>query len=83
MAIGEDKPAEHIVRAILEMCAGLNLTVVAEGIEEVDQAESLKHFGCQAGQGFLFGKPQNATKTAGYIREFRRIAKSDREVKIA
>lgn len=69
-AIGEDKPAEHIVRAILEMCAGLDLTVVAEGIEEVRQAESLKRYGCHAGQGYLFGKPQDARKTLGYIREF-------------
>lgn len=83
MAIGEDKPAEHIVRAILEMCQGLDLTVVAEGIEEIGQAESLKRFGCHAGQGYLFGKPQDATKTMSYIREFRRIAKSDREAKIA
>lgn len=83
MAIGEDKPAEHIVRAILEMCAGLNLKVVAEGIEEINQAESLKDFGCHAGQGYLFGKPQNATKTMGYIREFGRIAQSDRQAKIA
>lgn len=83
MAIGEDKPAEHIVRAILEMCAGLDLTVVAEGIEEIDQAESLKKFGCHAGQGYLFGKPQDANRTMGYIREFRRIASSDRAAKVA
>lgn len=83
MAIGEDKPAEHIVRAILEMCAGLDLTVVAEGIEEIDQAESLKQFGCHAGQGYLFGKPQDANRTMGYIREYNRIAKSDRAAKIA
>lgn len=70
MAIGEDKPAEHIVRAILEMCAGLDLTVVAEGIEEMNQAESLKKYGCHAGQGYLFGKPQDEHKTMGYIREF-------------
>ncbi|MEM7462001.1 MAG: EAL domain-containing protein [Pseudomonadota bacterium] len=70
MAIGEDKPAEHIVRAILEMCAGLELTVVAEGIEEIGQAESLKRYGCHAGQGYLFGKPQDARKTMGYIRDF-------------
>ncbi|MEM8651188.1 MAG: EAL domain-containing protein [Pseudomonadota bacterium] len=70
MAIGEDKPAEHIVRAILEMCAGLDLTVVAEGIEEMNQAESLKRYGCHAGQGFLFGKPQDEHKTMGYIQEF-------------
>ncbi len=70
MAIGEDKPAEHIVRAILEMCAGLELKVVAEGIEEMKQAESLKRYGCHAGQGYLFGKPQDEHKTMGYIREF-------------
>ena len=70
MAIGEDKPAEHIVRAILEMCAGLDLTVVAEGIEEMNQAESLKKYGCHAGQGYLFGKPQDEHRTMGYIREF-------------
>ena len=69
-AIGEDKPAEHIVRAILEMCAGLDLTVVAEGIEEMSQAESLKRYGCHAGQGYLFGKPQDERRTMGYIREF-------------
>ena len=83
MAIGEDKPAEHIVRAILEMCAGLELTVVAEGIEEVGQAESLKKFGCHAGQGYLFGKAQDAVKTMNYIHEFRKVAQSDRELKIA
>jgi len=70
MALGEDKPAEHIVRAILEMCAGLDLTVVAEGIEEMGQAENLKKYGCHAGQGYLFGKPQDEHKTMGYIREF-------------
>ncbi len=70
MAIGEDKPAEHIVRAILEMCAGLDLTVVAEGIEEINQAESLKRYGCHAGQGYLFGKPKDALATMNYIRDF-------------
>jgi len=77
MAIGEDKPAEHIVRAILEMCAGLDLTVVAEGIEEMNQAESLKRYGCHAGQGYLFGKPQDEHKTMGYIREFMSAANDD------
>ena len=57
--------------------------VVAEGIEEIDQAENLKRYGCHAGQGYLFGKPQDALRTMSYIREFRRIAKSDREAKIA
>ena len=82
MAIGEDKPAEHIVRAILEMCAGLDLTVVAEGIEEMNQAESLKKYGCHAGQGYLFGKPQDEHKTMGYIREFINAANDESVVEM-
>ncbi|MEO0329581.1 MAG: EAL domain-containing protein [Pseudomonadota bacterium] len=70
MPIAEERSAQHIVRAILEMCAGLELTVVAEGIEEIAQAEKLKEYGCHAGQGFLFGKPLDENKTMGYIREF-------------
>lgn len=69
-AIGDDKSAEHIIRAIIEMCEGLELTVVAEGIEMLQQAESLKRFGCHAGQGFLFGHPQDALRTRVYIRHF-------------
>jgi len=83
MAIGEDKPAEHIVRAILEMCAGLDLTVVAEGIEEMNQAESLKRYGCHAGQGYLFGKPQDEHKTMGYIREFIGTSEEENEIRLA
>ena len=68
--ICEDKAAEHIVRAVLELCAGLELTVVAEGIETLPQAELLKRIGCHAGQGYLFGRPQNERRTLAYIREY-------------
>jgi len=51
-----DKSAEHIVRAILAMCEGLNLKVVAEGIETEEQAEKLRELGCKSGQGWLYGK---------------------------
>ncbi|MEC9343457.1 MAG: EAL domain-containing protein [Pseudomonadota bacterium] len=71
-SLGEDKTAQHIVRAILELCAGLELTVVAEGIEKLSQADTLRRYGCHAGQGFLFGKPQDALQTLNYIREFAR-----------
>ena len=55
-----DRPSEHIVRAILGMCEGLNMEVVAEGIEEETQAQRLLEFGCPYGQGYLFGKPVDA-----------------------
>ena len=62
MGVGHERESEHIVRAILEMCTGLHLKVVAEGIEESQQADVLRRFGCAAGQGYLFGRPMEADK---------------------
>src|SRR5690606_14836251 len=63
----DDRPSEHIIRAILAMCEGLGMDVVAEGIEEEEQAERLVQFGCGGGQGFLIGRPANADATLGYL----------------
>lgn len=68
-SILEDRPSEHIIRAILAMCQGLGMDVVAEGIEEEAQASRLVEFGCGGGQGFLFGKPVDADATLGYLRD--------------
>ncbi|MHA6644382.1 putative bifunctional diguanylate cyclase/phosphodiesterase [Mesorhizobium sp. A623] len=67
-SILEDRPSEHIIRAILAMCDGLGMDVVAEGIEHEEQAERLIQFGCAGGQGFLFGKPVDANATLAYLR---------------
>jgi diguanylate cyclase (GGDEF)-like protein len=67
MDVDQEKESAHIVRAILEMCAGLKLKVVAEGIEEPAQLSSLKTFGCDAGQGYIFGKAMSASQTQSYL----------------
>ncbi|MCO6049410.1 EAL domain-containing protein [Mesorhizobium sp. RP14(2022)] len=64
----EDKPAEHIIRAILSMCEGLGMASVAEGIEEEAQARRLVEFGCEGGQGYFFGRPANAEATLRLLR---------------
>ena len=69
MDVDQEKESAHIVRAILEMCAGLKLKVVAEGIEEPAQLTSLKAFGCDAGQGYIFGKAMSASQTQSYLTE--------------
>lgn len=66
-SILNDKPSEHIIRAILAMCEGLGMYVVAEGIEDDAQAEMLSEFGCSGGQGYLFGRPQNAEATSAFL----------------
>ena len=77
-SILEDRPSEHIIRAILAMCEGLGMDVVAEGIEDEAQAARLVQFGCGGGQGYLFGRPSDADATMGYLRDaYRAMAMVD------
>jgi len=49
-----------LIQAVVTMAHGLGLTVVGEGIEEAGQADTLRALGCDAGQGYLFGRPAPA-----------------------
>ena len=43
-----------IVRSILLISRNLELEVIAEGVENADQADVLRNLGCQGAQGFLY-----------------------------
>lgn len=59
---GKTLPDRHqvIVQAILDLAKGLNLCVVAEGIEQSCQHWQLKQMNCPYGQGDLFGHAVDA-----------------------
>ena len=46
-----------IVRSTIELGHNLGLTVVAEGIEQREQALLLRDWGCNRGQGYHFSRP--------------------------
>lgn len=54
--MNEDKAISSIVEGITRLGPILSLDVIAEGIETVEQLQSLKDVGCQFGQGFLFSR---------------------------
>ncbi len=49
-----------VARAIVDLGRTLGLEVIAEGIEQVDQARWLADLGCRYGQGYLFARPMGA-----------------------
>ncbi len=66
--LGKDPDDETIVRTIITMAHNLNLKVVAEGVETEDQYNFVKQHGCDAVQGFLFGKPVPAEEMEKLIK---------------
>jgi EAL domain-containing protein (putative c-di-GMP-specific phosphodiesterase class I) len=52
-----DGEASAIIRAVLMLSESLGKQVVAEGIENQDQAWLLRLAGCKTGQGYFFSRP--------------------------
>ena len=56
-----------ITRAIVAMAHGLELKVVAEGVETEEQLKFLQAIGCNQYQGFLFSRPLPAAELAALL----------------
>jgi EAL domain-containing protein (putative c-di-GMP-specific phosphodiesterase class I) len=51
-------PRRLIVDAVLHMCTGLGVRVIAEGVEREEEARALHQIGVHYMQGYLFARPQ-------------------------
>jgi EAL domain-containing protein (putative c-di-GMP-specific phosphodiesterase class I) len=55
--LGKDPKDEGIVSAVIDMAHVLGMEVVAEGVENAEQAACLRKLGCRFAQGYLYSKP--------------------------
>jgi EAL domain-containing protein (putative c-di-GMP-specific phosphodiesterase class I) len=62
-----DAEAAAIVNAIILLGQTLGKSILAEGIETLDQAWILKMMGCRSGQGFHLGRPMSNREFLAYI----------------
>jgi EAL domain-containing protein (putative c-di-GMP-specific phosphodiesterase class I) len=77
-----DKPDESkIVKAIVSLSRSLGLDTTAEGIETVEVLDQLAQFGCDTGQGDLFGVPESATLTTKALEEQAATGERDRTLR--
>jgi diguanylate cyclase (GGDEF)-like protein len=64
----DSEKAIALVQAILRMAEGLQLKVIAEGVETPQQLRILRGLGCEASQGYLFYRPLTATDAEDLLR---------------
>lgn len=73
--IGQDnKKDEAIVRAVLTLAHHMNLSVVAEGVEDEKTMQQLKALGCDIVQGYFIARPMPFDQYLLWLRN--RIVKS-------
>jgi len=65
------KDSELIVKSIIDLAHGLNLTVTAEGVETAEQMKLLRDLGCDVAQGYFVAKPLRPDQLHDWIVEWR------------
>jgi diguanylate cyclase (GGDEF)-like protein len=64
----DDTEDRAIAQAIINMGRALEMTIVAEGVETVEQETFLRAHGCDEMQGFLFSRPLPSDQMADLLR---------------
>jgi diguanylate cyclase (GGDEF)-like protein len=59
-----------VVKSIVDLAAALGIRSVAEGVESAHVAGALLAMGCEAGQGWYYGKPMNAASATAWLTEY-------------
>ena len=67
--LATDPKSVRLVEATLAMAKSLGISVVAEGIEDAEQAELLVQKGCEYAQGYFFSRPLNEKAIEAWLLE--------------
>jgi diguanylate cyclase len=65
--LGGTTGGHRIAVVVVDMARTLGLRSIAEGVEEPEHLAALRAAGCDAAQGFLFGRPVSAAETTALL----------------
>jgi EAL domain-containing protein (putative c-di-GMP-specific phosphodiesterase class I) len=60
--LGRGRADDALVRSVVELGEALDMQIVAEGIEDISQLDSLRDLDCAIGQGYYFSQPVSGEK---------------------
>jgi EAL domain-containing protein (putative c-di-GMP-specific phosphodiesterase class I) len=69
--LDSNRTSAGIVAAVISMTRSLGIRSVAEGVERVEELETLRELGCEEVQGFLYCVPLEAEEVPAFLREHR------------
>jgi diguanylate cyclase (GGDEF)-like protein len=64
---------EALVKAILDLAHNFKMTVVAEGVETLQQVEQLRELGCPYAQGYFFYRPLDVQAAQQLIQDLSQL----------
>jgi EAL domain-containing protein (putative c-di-GMP-specific phosphodiesterase class I) len=64
----DTKSSVEMIRAVVAFAGGLRMGITAEGVESHEERRALRELGCARAQGYLFGRPADATATGAMLR---------------
>ena len=67
--LNTDMSDRAIVLAMIKLADSLGISVVAEGIEDQEQHNTLLAMGCANGQGYFYGRPMDVQTATTFMRE--------------
>lgn len=67
--IENEERSRNIAKSIVSLDKSLGLIVIIEGVENKEQAELMKQFGCDLVQGFYFARPMPAKNFVDLLQE--------------
>ena len=65
-----------IAKLVLDMARSLNMSVIAEGIQQPEQLAFMRANNCEIGQGFLFSKPLPAGEIASFYANWNLVTRN-------
>lgn len=65
--IATDSASVNIVRSVMGLAADLRLSVIAEGVETLEQVYALTALNCTLAQGYYFSRPVPADQISGLM----------------
>ncbi|MDP1932323.1 MAG: EAL domain-containing protein [Gammaproteobacteria bacterium] len=58
-----------LVKSILSLSENMNIKIIAEGVEDIEEARLLKELNCDMAQGYFFSRPVAEEQLAGLLIE--------------